>query len=67
MITINEKNARRFSGNKDTLCNIGYQGCPFIKINGENSAFCLLYKEPLDYYETGNNDICNRHVKCKNE
>jgi len=64
MITIDEKNARRFAGNENVLCDIGYNGCPFVKISGSDSAFCLLYKKPLNYYETGNNDICNRHIDC---
>jgi len=62
-----ELEARRFAGNGNVLCNIGYGGCPFVKINGNDSAFCMLYKIQLGYYETGNNDICYRCLKCKGE
>ena len=64
MITNSEKKARRFSGNKEALCNIGYKGCPFVRVTGSDTAFCLLYKKELRYYETGNNDICCRTAIC---
>ena len=67
MITPEERDARRFAGNEDVLCDIGSQGCPFVKITGDDIGFCLLYRKPLVYYETGNNDICRRHISCKNE
>ena len=64
MITNIEKKVRRFAGNEDALCNIGNRGCPFVKITGSNTAFCLLYKKELRYCETGNNDICCRAPVC---
>lgn len=64
MPTQQELDARRFGGNGDVLCDIGYRGCPFVKINGTNSAFCLLYRESLSYMETGNNDLCDRCREC---
>lgn len=59
--------ARRFGGNGDVLCNIGRAGCAFVKVQGSDSAFCLLYQRALSYVETGNNDICRRCDDCVRE
>lgn len=63
-MTIEQLDARRFAGNKNVLCNIGNKGCPFVKITGDTSGFCLLYNVNLTYCETGNNDICDRCNEC---
>ena len=67
MRTKEQLDARRFVGYKNVLCNIGYKGCPFNKITGDNSAFCMLYNKQLNYVETGNNDICTRCKKCNED
>jgi hypothetical protein len=67
MPTREELDARRTCGNDNVLCDIGYSGCPFVKINGTTSGFCLLYRKSLVYVETGNNDLCTRCLECKSD
>ena len=62
--TQEEFSVRRFAGNGDVLCDIGYDGCPFVNIVGSDSGFCQLYRKKLSYVETGNNDICRRCEEC---
>jgi len=66
-INQNELSARRFAGNGDVLCDIGHNGCPFVKIIGSDTAYCTLYRESLKYVETGNNDICKRSIECRTQ
>jgi len=67
MKTAEQLQARRFGGNGDVLCDIGRSGCAFVRIQGSDKAFCLLYNMSLSYVETGNNDICKRCDNCLRE
>jgi len=58
---------RKFAGNGDVLCALGYHPCPFVHITGKDKGFCSLFNKPLTYMETGNNDLCDRCEECKNE
>ena len=63
-MTAEQLQARRFGGNGDVLCDIGRSGCAFVRVQGSDKAFCLLYNNSLSYVETGNNDICSRCDNC---
>ena len=60
-------NSRCFAGNNNVLCDIGNDGCPFVRIYRHIKGYCLLYKVSLNYYDTGNNQICHRCNECKGE
>lgn len=61
MPTDEELSVRRFDGNEDVLCDFK---CPFVHVIEDGLAYCSLFKKRLNYYETGNNDICKRCGEC---
>ena len=63
-MTRDELSVRRFNGNGDVLCSFK---CPFVKIVDNQTAFCFLYRKTLNYYDTGNNEICERCFECAEE
>jgi len=56
-----ELSVRRFSGNGMRLCAFR---CPHQHTVEDGLAYCSLFKRRLNYYETGNNDICERCEEC---